>query len=504
MKANALLKWLVPGVLMIVVLILAKTWVGNRPPPAQTIPDSTALSQEQAKALGINGDTPRDTVATLVGQVKAMRSDMLGLKQNNETLQTENQRLRQRESSVDSRVQSSLNDVTQQFDEGRRRAEVAAQKATEESRQARGLLAQFQQQLAGLSNKNTSTEDLPIGLGLEPGDGQRIKEAAPSDTLIWIESADGRDKPASPGKRASLLGLPAPFGPMGDTDAQGLDPGQHPLSLSEHTEHLISGSGTRTEGAKPVYTLPENATLMGSVAMTALIGRVPVDGTVNDPYPFKVLVGAQNLAANGLDLPDVAGAVMSGTASGDWTLSCVRGQIESITFVFHDGTIRTVPPPQPVASRNTTTQQPNTTDKVRGGLGYLSDPYGIPCIAGERRSNAQQYIGSQSLITAAGAGLAAVLAKDDQTSSSVISSGAGTVGVTSSTSNAALNTVLSGGISDIREWVNRLYGEAFAAVYVPPSAQVALHLDHEITLDYEPKGRRLRHDALHSATSDLD
>jgi hypothetical protein len=30
---------------------------------------------------------------------------------------------------------------------------------------------------------------------------------------------------------------------------------------------------------------------MGSIAMTALIGRVPVDGTVNDPYPFKVLVG---------------------------------------------------------------------------------------------------------------------------------------------------------------------------------------------------------------------
>lgn len=82
---------------------------------------------------------------------------------------------------------------------------------------------------------------------------------------------------------------------------------------------------------------------MGSVAMTALIGRVPVDGTVNDPYPFKVLVGPDNLTANGIDIPDVAGAVFSGTASGDWTLSCVRGQVRSITFVFHDGTIRTIP-----------------------------------------------------------------------------------------------------------------------------------------------------------------
>ena len=51
--------------------------------------------------------------------------------------------------------------------------------------------------------------------------------------------------------------------------------------------------------------------------MTALIGRVPVDGTVNDPYPFKVLLGKDNLAANGIELPEISGAVMSGTAQGD-------------------------------------------------------------------------------------------------------------------------------------------------------------------------------------------
>lgn len=56
-----------------------------------------------------------------------------------------------------------------------------------------------------------------------------------------------------------------------------------------------------------------------------------------------MLIGPDNLTANGIDLPEVAGAVVSGTASGDWTLSCVRGQIRSVTFVFRDGTIRTVP-----------------------------------------------------------------------------------------------------------------------------------------------------------------
>src|SRR3990167_8084630 len=145
---------------------------------------------------------------------------------------------------------------------------------------------------------------------------------------------------------------------------------------------MAAPSTARREAAKPVYTIPENATLLGSVAMTALIGRVPVDGTVNDPYPFKVLVGPENLTANGIDLPEVAGAVMSGTASGDWTLSCVRGQVESITFVFTDGTIRTVPQPQAVTSRNASTPPSSNTDKIRGRPGDLSDPYGIPCIAG--------------------------------------------------------------------------------------------------------------------------
>ncbi len=41
--------------------------------------------------------------------------------------------------------------------------------------------------------------------------------------------------------------------------------------------------------------------------MTALLGRIPINGTVTDPYPFKVLIGKDNLTANGIELPDVEG-----------------------------------------------------------------------------------------------------------------------------------------------------------------------------------------------------
>ncbi len=323
MNANALLKWLVPGALLAVVLIILKTWVADSTgsmPKISGDQQNIALSSEQAKSLGIAGDTPRDTVATLVGQVKAMRSDMLGLKKQNDLLQTENNRLREWENSVDSRIQTALGSVTQQVDEGRQQANEARLKAEQDSRQAHGLLTKLQDQLSGLTGKG---QDLPIGLGLQPGDGAQFEGPhTAGDTMQWIEPSDtlptdAREKAKTP----STLSLPTAFNSLQRLKDNAIDRSQKQLPAVTKRERDLTRSVDRTEGAKPVYTIPENATLMGSVAMTALIGRVPVDGTVNDPYPFKVLVGPVNLTANGIDLPDVAGAVMSGTASGDWTLS---------------------------------------------------------------------------------------------------------------------------------------------------------------------------------------
>ena len=138
---------------------------------------------------------------------------------------------------------------------------------------------------------------------------------------------------------------------------------------------------------KPVYPQPQHSTLIGSVAMTALLGRIPLNGSVTAPYPFKVLIGRDNLTANGIELPDIEGAVISGSATGDWTLSCVRGSLTSITFVFRDGTIRTLP-----------AEGDKTGSGTEGNIGWLSDPHGLPCIPDERKANAAEYIGSQFLL----------------------------------------------------------------------------------------------------------
>ena len=89
---------------------------------------------------------------------------------------------------------------------------------------------------------------------------------------------------------------------------------------------------TKEERSVKAYTIPINGTLIGSVSMTAMLGRIPINGQVIDPYPFKVMVGEENLSSNGIHIPGVTGIKMSGIAKGDWTLSCVSGEITSMTF----------------------------------------------------------------------------------------------------------------------------------------------------------------------------
>lgn len=492
MHSNGLLKWLILPLVLLVVLGVLKTCSNKDTPSSTSKAPQPRLSEEEMKQLGIEGDTPNDTVATLVAQTKALRSELKSLVSNNEEQQEENARLRQRESEIDKRIQQALSIELQKT-----QADTPRRLSVEDTQ---SLFEDLKQRLSteGLSRGHS---DLPIGLGLQPGDGDAFRQDG--SELIWIDPQDakaldaqGKPLPASSSKPATAFNFPDVFtGPI--------DHGQRELKVGSGVTGGNTKASSEPATAKPVHTLPENSTLAGSITMTALIGRVPVDGIVNDPYPFKVLIGPDNLTANGIELPNVAGAILSGTAAGDWTLSCVRGQIVSMTFVFNDGRIRTVPSPQKVTQQQNTGQNSTAQPgKIQGGIGWLSDPYGVPCIAGERRSNAQQYLGTKSLITAAGAGVAKVLDADQRNASPLISTNGASAG--SNAGADALNTVLSGGVKDIGDWVNKLYGQAFAAVYVQPGAQVSVHLDRQLEIDYEPLGRKVRHISGGAHASTLD
>jgi len=524
MKSNALLKW--GGIVIVFLIIAFVVWPKGSKVIKQVehIP-GPSISSEEAKILGIEGDTPKDTLATLVGQMKSVKSEIDEVKKQNDALKQENERLRSREANVDARVDLAVKKAQGEFD-----------KVTGQAKDAlgdlRGKIGQFGHGDNDSEAKSSTDEDLPVGLGLQAGDGKKfntpfdgfnipfgkdrqqtannnasaaggtVGSFSPLSPYIWIEPSDGLAIDPKTNKPSTQAGTVFPnsfteSGPLGEISS-----GQRQLRLVAKGERDTQTVKKRNDETKQYYTIAENSTLMGSKVMTALIGRVPIDGTVNDPYPFKVLIGKDNLAANGIELPDVTGAVMTGMATGDWTLSCVRGQIDSITFVFDDGTIRTVPEPDPTLRRG---QSANDTSanlsRFRGGIGYISDPQGVPCISGVQRSNAQQYLTTHTLVTAAGAAVASVFSRNDSGMTGNYT-GSGTI---VSDRNQALNTILTGGVQDISNWVNKLYGQAFAAIYVPPHAEVAVHIDHELTIDYEPHGRKVNYHANEDKNSaDLD
>ena len=109
MRSNGLLKWLMIPVAMLVLFVAIRLFSGggaSAPPAADA---GARLTPEEMKALGIEGDTPRDTVATLVAQVKQLRTELQTALSDNRSQREENQRLRQRENAIDQRISSASN-----------------------------------------------------------------------------------------------------------------------------------------------------------------------------------------------------------------------------------------------------------------------------------------------------------------------------------------------------------------------------------------------------------
>ena len=478
MSSNRLLKWLVLP-LLVVGVIVGVRMCSHKDSSGAVVPGvpPNPLSPDELKSLGIGGDTTKDTLATLVGQVKELRGQVETAVKENKVHKTENDRLRQSERTIDQRIQNAI--ATE-----RDRLAKERQKLDNDQEQTTALVKELQRKLDSAGTKPPAkSSDLPIGLGLD--DDESPPTYAPQ-TLKWIEPDDVRPASKSVGSKRTSFGETT-FKPAVEAVHRGLD----------NAAETIADSGLKPVSmltAKPVYTVPANSTLTGSVAMTALIGRVPIDGTVHDAYPFKVLIGAENLVANGIEIPDVAGAVASGTASGDWTLSCVRGEIRSLTFVFTDGTVRTIG----------TKENGKADARTDGGLGWISDPYGLPCVTGERHSNAQQYLGSQALITAAGAGAASLIKSDNGSASFVTGTNGNVVGTVGISGNEAMGRILAGGVQEMSQWVSKLYGQAFAAVFVAPGADVAVHIEQPLNIDYEPHGRKVNYRLGDGHDSDLE
>lgn len=424
---------------------------------------STGLSMDKVPiAPAPDADTPADTIKTLTANVAGMTAEVEALRRENAGLARDNKTF------INSRTQIEQNVTTQL-----RRELLSREKdADNRDRIDSGVLASLTSRIDGLAAsieqvQPGSRNDFPVGFGFDGmSDGR-----SPSTELLWIEPLGSRNTMATHSGRLDRADQ-AMDGYLGRATTQ--------------TRQVTADARTQVAmlQAKPAYTVPRNATLIGSTAMTAMIGRIPVQGQVRDPMPFKVITGPENLAANGLSVPGVQGMIWSGTAVGDWTLSCVTGRLESVTFVFDDGTIRTL-------SSDDRSMQASGQGGRDLSLGWVSDAQGVPCISGDRKSNAaaflSQRIGVQAIQAAADAAAAS------QTTSVIGNAGSVTDSVTGDVGRFVLGRTASGGSEEIAKWLLERQSQNFDAVFVPAGTTLAIHVDRELAIDFDSQGRKLDH-----------
>ena len=275
------------------------------------------------------------------------------------------------------------------------------------------------------------------------------------------------------------------------TQAEGAEVGA--MAATGPAGQAAQAAAQRKNEDIPFFTLPENATLAGVTAMTSIIGRVPIDGRVTDPMQFKAVIGRDNLAANGFELPpDISGMIVTGVAIGDMALSCSEGKIRSATFVFNDGAIRTV------SSRRASGGIGGGGSITSGGgsstgtdLGFISDLHGNPCIPGKFVTNAPAYL--TDIIGLSALGVAGQAYADAQRTTRTNYDGSTNSTVTGSVGDYALGQAVAGGTNEVTKWMLQRLKNSFDAVVTPSGQQLVVHLDREIRIDKAQNPRRLIH-----------
>lgn len=474
MKANKAL-FVILGIVFTLVggIVYALFWRSDTPqePTEQEILDISIkdLTPEQVRSMGIQGDTPIDTLRTLVTTVKSNERRM-------DELIDENRQLKQKEDLVNGRISDAVNNETRKLQEQiadlkMQLFDMATHVNNKSTAQESTPQAEAQPSMTTNKGFGTAGDKLPIGGASMPN--------VDIGGMYWVEPSDqiGLDaggKAVSGNTLATKFGFPNDFKggqTTGNTEKKGLPffPETDVVTGSQGTTGNSRGKNQIT----PVYTVPSNSTFLDSVAMTGLIGRIPIDNKVSDAYSFKVLIGRENLIANGIELLDVEGAIVSGTATGDWTLSCVRGDVKSMTFVFNDGRIVS------------TTNKGNSEN-----IGWLSDSSGIPCVPGERKTNAPEYLGTNFFLAAASAAAQGF----SQSQTTTVVDGNSVVGaVTGDQGKFILGQAIGGGLKESADWFRKRFAENFDAVYVPPGHRVAIHIEKEIEIDYNSKGRKVKY-----------
>lgn len=233
---------------------------------------------------------------------------------------------------------------------------------------------------------------------------------------------------------------------------------------------------------KPVYTIPENTHLVGTKLASRIIAKIPKSGTVNNPMGFTAVVPEKILAANGFVIDGLKEALVGGYAVGDFSLRCARGYVTSFTFIFEDGRIAQVG-----------SNMANTGQEAVGSntLAVLTDTAGTECVAGTLHTNAPEFITTNVLLGAAGAGAAAMAGA--QTTTQQGNDSANT-SVTGDTGKYIAGQAGVSGVNQAAGYINEIWKDTTDVVVVDISEKVNITVKQPIAIDYNPLGRKVVHD----------
>lgn len=467
------LRWVLVAVLVIAVIAVFSN-LGSRqtvqapPVDVQAAPAKPVTPAGETSAD--DGDTVAESLSSVQAQYGQLKQTLESMGQSDSALQQEVDALRAQLAQRDAATPSEDSESVQQLKE-----QVASL-----SSQVEGRLTEGFDQASQLLNGNYQ-----IGLGLNE-DG---------------ETAEGGSLPTVLPGYVALRPMTQSVNAMTETESIAGSFSADPVStIEQQSASLLDSLGS--EPTQPHATIPARSTLLNAKAMTALIGRVPVGGKVQDPFPVKVIVGANNLAANGHRVEGIDGMIFDGTATGDWTLSCVTVQLTGATFVFEDGTVRHVPSTgQAVQDGVEQGVGAGFGNPDKSVIGYLSDRFGTPCIAGKRMTDAHKQAALSGLMGLAQGRLDALAAaetstnRDNSGTSSSVTGDADVFAKYSQYANA------SRAFTDV---YRERFQDTFDAIYVSNGADVVANITRDLYIDYVPSSRQLNYSQEHRYAYDLD
>ena len=258
------------------------------------------------------------------------------------------------------------------------------------------------------------------------------------------------------------------------------------------TNTLKKTGGIISPDVTPHYTIPARGTIFKSVAMTALIGTVPLGGKVSDPFPAKFIVGEENLATNGLRIPGLKGIVFEGIARGNWNLSCVAVSLTAATYTFADGRIQHMRYDQQNAGGGSTESKSNSPFAESEGatsIGYITNPQGVPCIPGQRVTDAHKQLFTMGALGAAKSYFEAKAAAETTTTDNPL--GGGSTSVTGNKASFINNQTYSDSVDTVMDFYSKRMRDTFDVIYVDPAAEVSLNITQDLFIDYHSDARKL-------------